>query len=158
MRIENYDNPGWNYELDELSEILLKFENPNKYLIYSQQLINDELHFDNSKVLNYDYGIPILFCKHYFYDLEMINNKDLFITLLTTFEYLMNNENVLNICNEGSVEKYYIDKNKDEIYKLANIKYFSKYYLEDNVLYINNVINEYDKFIKNENNIYYLYE
>jgi hypothetical protein len=84
----------------------------------------------------------------------MINNKDLFITLLTTFEYLMNNENVLNICNEGIVEKYYIDKNKDEIYKLANIKYFSKYYLENNVLYINNVINEYDRFIKNKNNVY----
>ena len=154
MRIENYDNPGWNYELCQLTEILSKFENPNKYLIYSQQLIDDTLHFNNSKVLNYNYSIPILFCKHYFYDIEMINNKDLFITLLTTFEYLMNNENVLNICNEGVIEKYYIDKEKSEIYKLANIKYFSKYYLEDNVLYINNVINEYDRFIKNNNNVY----
>lgn len=156
LRIENYDNPGWNYELTKLTEILAKFENPNKYLIYSQLLIDDELHFNNSKVLNYDYDIPILFCKHYFYDMEMINNKDLFITFLTTFEYLMNNENILNICNEDIVEKYYIDKEKSEIYKLTNIKYFSKYYLEDGILYINNVINEYDKFIKNNNNVYEL--
>ena len=156
MRIENYDNPGWNYELTKLTATLAKFENPNKYLIYSQQLINDELHFNNSKVLNYDYDIPILFCKHYFYDMEMINNKDLFITFLTTFEYLMNNEYILNICNEDVVEKYYIDKEKSEIYKLTNIKYFSKYYLEEDVLYINNVINEYDRFVKNKNNVYEL--
>lgn len=156
LRIENYDNPGWNYELTKLTETLAKFKNPNKYLIYSQLLIDDELHFNNSKVLNYDYDIPILFCKHYFYDMEMINNKDLFITFLTTFEYLMNNENILNICNEGIVEKYYIDKEKSEIYKLTNIKYFSKYYLEDGILYINNVINEYDKFVKNNNNVYEL--
>jgi len=75
LRIENYDNYGWKHELIEFTEILSKFKNPNKYLIYSQNVIDDQLHFLN--ILNYDYSLPILFYKHYFYD--MINDKDLLI-------------------------------------------------------------------------------
>jgi hypothetical protein len=154
MRIENYDNFGWKYELEEFTKILSLFKNPNKYLIYSQNLIDDDLHFNNSRILNYNYHIPILFCKHYFYDKEIINNKQLFINLLTTFEYLLNNDNILNIKNNNIIEKYYINKQKQKIYKLSNIKYYSKYYLDEKTLYINNVINGYEKYIKNENNIY----
>jgi len=154
MRIENYDNFGWKNELIEFTKILSLFKNPNKYLIYSQQLIDDNLHFNHSHVLNYDYHIPIFFYKYYFYDLEMINNKDLFIKLLQSFEYIINNENTINIINNNIVEKYYINKDKYEIYKLTNIKHFSRYFIDNDILYINHVINGYSKYIKNNNNIY----
>ena len=154
LRIENYDNAGWKYELKELTKILSLFKNPNKYLIYSQNLIDDELHFNNSRVFNYDYNIPILFIKHYFYDYEMIHNKDLFITILSTFEYLMNNDNIINIEHNNIVEKYIINHNTNMIYKLTNIKYFSNYYIDKDFLYINNAIIGYNKYIKNKDNIY----
>jgi hypothetical protein len=158
LRIENYDNYGWKHELIEFTEILSKFKNPNKYLIYSQKLIDDELHFNISNVLNYDYSLPILFYKHYFYDMEMINNKNLFINVLILFENLINNDNIINIKNNNMIEKYYINKEKLIIYKLSNIKYFSNYYIGENntknILYINNVINGYEKYIKNKNNIF----
>ena len=89
LRIENYYNYDWHNELLNLTKALSLFNNPRKYLIYSQELIDDKLHFDNCRELNYDYNIPIMFIKHYFYDKEMINNKTLFITILSTFEYLM---------------------------------------------------------------------
>jgi hypothetical protein len=154
MRIENYDNYGWKDELIEFTEILSKFKNPNKYLLYSQKLIDDNLHFDNSRVLNYDYYLPILFCKHFFYDLEMINNKSLFVYLLESFEYVIDNNNVITIQNNEIFEKYYLNREKFEIYKMSNIKYFSKYFIENDILYINNVIHGYDKFKKESNNIY----
>ena len=157
LRIENYDNYGWKHELIEFTEILSKFKNPNKYLIYSQKLIDDQLHFNNSNVLNYDYSLPILFYKHYFYDMEMINNKNLFINILESFENLLNSNNVINIRNNNIIEKYYINKEELKIYKLSNIKYFSTYFIDNNietVLYINNVINGYEKYIKDENNIF----
>jgi len=133
----------------------LLFKNPNKFLIYSQELINEELDFKNTSMLNYNYSVPILFCKHYFYDLEMINNKHIFIKLLESFENIINNTNVINIKNNNNIiEKYYIDHSKLKIFKLTNINYFSQFHIYNNNLYINNVINGYDEYIKNENNIY----
>jgi hypothetical protein len=154
LRIENYDNSGWNYELNELTKILLEFKNPNKYLIYSQNLIDDNLHFNNSKSLNYDYGIPILFIKHFFYDLEMINNKDLFITILNTFEFLTSNENIIEIKHNNKIEKYFLDYNKLIIYKLTNINFFSQFYINTDGLFINNVMTGYDKYILNIDQVY----
>lgn len=151
LRIENYDNPGYHNELNNLTEILSKFKNPNKFLIYSQNLIDEKLHFNNSRALNYDYKIPIFFYKYYFYDKIMINNKDIFINLLNTFEYLINSENILNISINNVIEKYYIDKEKSIIYKLTNLNYYANYFIgDDEILYINNVIFGYDKYIKNE--------
>jgi hypothetical protein len=152
LRIENYDNPNYHNELIDFTEILSKFKNPNKFLIYSQNLIDEKLHFDNFKALNYEYKIPIFFYKFYFYDLIMINNKDIFIDLLNTFEYLINSDNIINIKANDIIEKYYIDKEKLKIYKLTNINFNSNYYInEDEILYINNVISGYDKYIKSEN-------
>ena len=155
MRIENYKNYGWKYELEEFTKTLSLFKNPNKYLIYSQELIDEELHFNNNKVFNYNYHIPILFYKYYFYDNIMISNKELFINLLETFEYLLNNDNIINIKSNNIIEKYYLNKNELRIFKLSNIKYFSNYYI-DNIekLYINNVINGYEIYIKDNYGIY----
>jgi hypothetical protein len=154
LRIENYKNYGWSYELVEFTKIISLFKNPNKFLIYSQELIDEELDFKNTSILNYNYSIPILFCKHYFYDLEMINNKHIFIKLLESFENIINNTNVINIKNNNIVEKYYIDHSKLKIFKLTNINYFSQFHIYNNNLYINNVISGYDEYIKNEYNIY----
>ena len=97
LRIENYYNYDWHNELLNLTKALSLFNNPRKYLIYSQELIDDKLHFDNCRELNYDYNIPIMFIKHYFYDKEMINNKTLFITILSTFEYLMESSAITSL-------------------------------------------------------------
>jgi hypothetical protein len=155
IRIENYKNYGWKHELEEFTKILSLFKNPNKYLIYSQELIDEELHFDNTKALNYNYHIPILFYKYYFCDHIMIENKDLFINLLETFEYLLNNNNIINIKNNNIIEKYYINKDELRIFKLSNMKYFSNYYIQNNEkLYINNVINGYEIYVKDNFGIY----
>lgn len=159
MRIENYKNYGWKYELDEFTKILSLFRNPNKYLIYTQELIDEELHFNNTKMLNYNYHIPILFYKYYFYDNILIQNKELFINLLETFEYLLNNNNIISIKNKNITEKYYLNKNELRIFKLSNMKYFSNYYIDDidnnnGKLYINNVINGYEMYVKDNYGIY----
>jgi hypothetical protein len=152
LRIENYENYGWKEELKLLTNVLSLFENPNKYLIYSQILIDEKLDFNKSNVLNYDYDFPILFYKYYFYDLEIINNKDHFINIFNTFESILNSKSIIDIKNNDIIEKYYINNNT--MFKLTNIKYFSQCYIDDNdTLYINNVITGYDKYIKN-NNIY----
>ena len=153
MRIENYDNYGWETELKEFTYVLSLFKNPNKYLIYAQNLINSELDYKKTNALNYDYHIPILFCKHYFYDKEITQNKDLFIDLLDYFENLMlyNNTAVIMIENKDNIiEKYYLDSTIQTIFKLSNIKYFSKYYILNGDLFINNVINGYEKFVKKD--------
>ena len=154
LRIENYKNYGWRDELVEFTKIISLFKNPNKFLIYSQELIDEELDFKNTNVLNYNYNIPILFYKHYFYDLEMINNQYLFIKLLESFENIINSNNVIDIINNDIIEKYYMDYNKSKIFKLTNINYFSKFHIYNNKLYINNVITGYDEYIKNKYNIY----
>lgn len=153
MRIENYDNYGWETELKEFTYVLSLFKNPNKYLIYAQNLINSELDYKKTNVLNYDYHIPILFCKYYFYDKEILQNKHLFTDLLDYFENLMlhNNTTIIMIENRDNIiEKYYLDVTTQTIFKMSNIKYFSKYYILNGDLFINNVINGYEKFIKKD--------
>jgi hypothetical protein len=161
MRVENYDNHGWKYELDQFTKILSLFKNPNKYLIYTQTLIDEHLDYKITNVLNYDYHVPILFCKYYFYDKEFLNdNINLFINILNYFENLINNKNIIKIKNNNIIEHYYLNKDTFQIFKLSNMKYFSNYYIDtyNNILYINNVITGYNKYIKcddnEENNIY----
>jgi FkbM family methyltransferase len=40
--------------------------------------------------------------------MEMINNKKLFITILDTFEYILNNSHIVNIKRNNVIEKYYV--------------------------------------------------
>jgi hypothetical protein len=161
LRIENYDNCGWKYELNELTKVLSLFHNPNKFLIYSQKLIDDELHFNNSRVLNYDFSIPILFFKHHFYDVEMILNKSLFITILDTFEFILNNkDNIIHIKQNNLIEKYYIEKNENcfyKIFKLSNIKYHSHCLIYENELQLITIFG-YLIYKKNNDNIYEEYK
>ena len=156
LRVENYDNHLWKEELIEFTNILSKFNNPNKFLIYSQNLLDEKLHFNVSKVLNYEYKVPILFFKHYFYDMEMINNKKLFLTILDTFEFILNNSHIVNVKKNDIIEKYYIDNEKFTIFKLTNINFFSNCYHDKtcDTLYISNAIEGNLVFKKNNDNIY----
>jgi hypothetical protein len=79
--------------------------------------------------------------------MEMINNKGLFITILDTFESILNN--CINIQNNNNIEKYYIDYKKSIIFKLTDMKYCFKFYIDNNNLIINDVLYKLD-----ENNIY----
>lgn len=153
LRIENYDNYDWKNELLELTKVLSLFKNPNKYLIYTQNLIDKELDFNNTNVLNYQYNFPILFYKYYFYDLEIINNKDNFINIFKNFEKILNSDTIINIKNNNIIEKYYLDEHKKIIFKLTNINYYTTYFIENDNLFLNNVINGYDNY-KKINNVF----
>jgi len=156
LRIENYNNPNWKEELVEFCNVLSLFKNNNKYLIYSQENIDEMLHFCNSKQLNYNYKIPIFFYKHYFYDKILIEQRELFTNVLESFEDLMNNnENIITVNNNNIIEKYIIDKSKSKIFKLTNVNYHSDYFIDDNILIINTALYGNQVFQKNaDTNIY----
>ena len=156
LRIENYNNPNWKEELVEFCNVLSLFKNNNKYLIYSQENIDENIHYDNTKQLNYNYKIPIFFYKHYFYDKILIEQRELFTNVLTSFEDLMNNnENIITVNNNNNIEKYIIDKYKSKIFKLTNVNYHSDYFMDDNILIINTALYGNQVFQKNvDNNVY----
>lgn len=159
LRFENYENKFWKEELYEFCNVLSLYKNNNKYLIYSQENINENLHYPNTNQLNYNYKIPILFYKHFFYDKILIEQRDLFTNVLESFEELMNNnENIITINNNDNIEKYLIDKIKSQIFKLTNLNYNSEFYMEDNILIINTALYGNQIFEKNINtNIYSKY-
>ena len=156
LRIENYENPNWKEELVEFCNVLSLFKNNNKYLIYSQENIDEMLHFCNSKQLNYNYKIPIFFYKHYFYDKILIEKRELFTNVLESFEDLMNNnENIITVNNNNNIEKYIIDKYKSKIFKLTNVNYHSDYFMDNNILIINTALYGNQVFQKNvDTNLY----
>ena len=51
---------------------------------------------------------------------------------------------------DNIIEKYYLNNENHNIFKMSNIKYFSKYYILNDDLFINNVINGYEKYIKKD--------
>jgi hypothetical protein len=141
LRIENYENPYWKEELTNFCNVLSLFENNNKYLIYSQQNIDEKLHYENTHQLNYEYKIPIFFYKYFFYDKILIEERDKFIIVLKYFEDLMNNnECIINVRNNNILEKYLIDNNKSKIFKLNNLNNHSDFFIEDNILIINTAL------------------
>jgi hypothetical protein len=156
LRIENYENPNWKEELVEFCNVLALFKNNNKYLIYSQENIDENIHFNNTKQLSYKYKIPILFYKHYFYDKILIEQRDLFTNVLESFEHLMNNnENIITVNNNNIIEKYIIDKSKSKIFKLTNLNFHSDYFMENNILIINTALYGNQIFEKNvDSNVY----
>ena len=154
-RIENYENPNWQTELKELCQVLSLYQNNNKYLIFSQTNISENLHYEKTNQLNYDFGIPILFYKYYFYDKILIENKDLFVKVLDCFENLMNSEYIITIKTNTIIEKYLLDYSKNKIYKLTNINNHSDFYLDNNILIINTALYGNQTFERNlETNVF----
>jgi hypothetical protein len=155
-RIENYENPNWKYELKELCDVLALYENNNKYIIYSQQLIDDDLHYEKTSQLNYEFKVPIFYYKYYFYDKILIENKEVFIKVLEYFEFLMNScSNVITVRNKNkyeTCEKYLLDFSKNKIFKLTNINNHSDFFLENDLLIINTALYGNQVFLKNKEN------
>ena len=110
LRIENYENPNWKDDLNQLTEILSKFNNKNQYMIYTQKKIDKELDFFNLYQFNYNYKIPVMLHSYLFDEKITIdkNENKKFKHLIESFESLINNCIYIDINNE--VKPYYYDK------------------------------------------------
>jgi len=158
LRIENYENHSWHEELTELTSILKKFNvQNNKYLIYSNPMVDEKLDFRVMSRFSYAYDIPIFFYKELFTDMIIIHHKDLFIGMLEHFESIMNHPNVIDIERLDKVEKYYLDREKKQIFKLCNLDLFSFFYIDNDLLYINTAIHGYETYLYNHEKKRYMY-
>tara|TARA_A100001015_G_C15035896_1_gene736188 strand:- start:590 stop:1486 length:897 start_codon:yes stop_codon:yes gene_type:complete len=150
LRIENYDNISWKNDLKNLCGAINKFKNPNKYLIYSQNLVDEEYHFDNTKVLNYDFNLPTMIIKEFFDENIQNKYKDNFLNVLTTLEYIITNS-VTFVINDVKY-KYFLDEKKNRFYRLNDINiYFDLISISDDKKQIS-------VYEKNKAVIYYLEE
>ena len=79
----------------------------------------------------------------------MFYKKYLFVGLLDTFENIVNGNSIIHIKNKNTnmIEKYYIN-DTFTIFKMTNMRYFSTYFIENDILFINSAINEYEKYRK----------
>ena len=156
LRIENYENKVWETDLKELVKSLNKFDNPNKFLIYTQIEIDDKLDFNKSKKINYDYNFPIIFHK-FLFD-EKISSDDIyekkFNNLIVDFDNIINMSILINFNNVTNY--YYYDKNNNKLFKLNDINFiFNVEELNNKMLKVkNNNINYI--FLKNKEKIYEL--
>ncbi len=160
MRIENYDNPNWENEIRELTLILSLFKHPNKYLLYAQDCIPAEKHYINSRRMFYDYGIPVLFYRYYFYDEIFFFKKHYFVNCIQCFELLVNDHpNIVNIEHPFTkiVQKFYLDHEKHQILALTNLNFFSQFHMFDNNIVINDAMNGYMFFKPFEKDEYKVY-
>ncbi len=155
LRIENYPNKSWKIDVQNLVNSIKKFNHPNKFLIYTQIEIDQNLDFNYSKKINYDFGFPIIFYK-YLFDEKITTNKQeekVFTRILNSFENLTKNCISINI--NKTTNLYYYDQVNNLLLKLNNIncnykiKFFDNKKLE---------VYQKDKiiiFFKNNENIYY---
>jgi len=158
LRIENYENNYWHEELKQLTYVLQKFNAySNKYLIYTNPCVYPEVDFRVTNQLSYNYFLPVLLYKGLFTEIEMTYYKQIFIDILEMFEGLMHHPNVIEIEHEDHIEKYYIDMDKNQIFKLSDIHMFSSFYIKDDTLYIKTGIYGYQiyKYQKEVNRYVY---
>ena len=160
LRIENYDNLNWENELKDLTLILSLFKHPNKYLIYTQNCIQEEKHFTNSRQLYYDYSIPIMFFKYYFYDEIFFFKKHIFLQCIQSFEMLLNDySNIISIEHPFTkiIQKFYIDHQKNSIMSLSNIMHSSTFHMFEEKIVVNDALNGYTVFKKTEKDGFSVY-
>lgn len=155
LRIENYSNKSWKIDVQNLVNSIKKFDHPNKFLIYTQIEIDQNLDFNYSKKINYDFGFPIIFYKYLFDEKITTDNeqKKNFNKILSSFENLI--QNCISIHINKITNLYYYDETNNLLFKLNNIncsyaiKFFDNKKLE---------VYQKDKviiFFKNNENIYY---
>lgn len=156
LRIENYNNTSWKIDVKNLVESLKKYKNPNKFLIYTQIEIDENLDFYNSFKINYDFNFPIIFHKILFNEniSSNENDKKAFENILLNVEKIINNcffikfNKITEIYYHDNTNKILLNLNNlDKIYKIEN---FNNYKLE---LKFNN---ELLILLKNSENIYEL--
>lgn len=156
LRIENYENNVWNSDLAKLTSSINLFKNPNKFLIYSQILIDENLSFYNTKTLNYNYDIPVMFIKEKFDENISYSNKEQFLNVFKSFESIIYESYVFIINNSKFL--FYFDPDKKIYFNLNNINLFLTLIEEiDNkniikILYNNDII-----VFKSINNSYIVY-
>ncbi len=146
MRIENYDNPHWETEIRDLTLMLSLFKHPNKYLLYAQDRIPSEKHYMNTRKMSYDYGIPVLFYKYYFYDEIFFFKKHYFVNCIQCFELFINDHpNIINIEHPFTkiIQKFYLDHEKNQVLALTNLNFFSNFHKFDDKIVFNDALNGY---------------
>lgn len=156
LRIENYENKVWDSDLKNLVESLNKFDNPNKFLIYTQIEIDDDLDFNKSKKINYDYNFPIIFYK-FLFD-EKISSDEVYEQKFNNI--IVNIENIISLCiliNFNNVNHYYYyDKNNNKLFKLNDIHFVFNIEFFDNKMLKVKKNNQLFVFLKNNDNIFEL--
>jgi len=158
LRIENYENWNWDYEVQELTSILSNFKNNNKYLIYTQALLDENVDYRKTNQISYKYSIPVIFYKELYDDNVLVCKKELFTNILEDFENLLNNHsNIIEIENQNGIEKYYLDFEKKTIFKLTDLNLFSTFHIENDILYINTAIYGYEKYYYHLENKRYVF-
>ena len=154
--IENYENKSWETDVANLAKSLSQFNHPNKFLIYAQNQINDNLDFINTTRINYEYGFPIIFYKCLF-DEKITSNQE----SEKKFSNVLNDiEKIIDLCIIIEIHNirycFYYDKPNKKMFKLNNIHYildirtFNDKILEAN--WENNLL----VFLKNKENVYQL--
>lgn len=158
LRIENYENPLWESNFKEFCDVLSLYKNNNKYLMYIQNAIDNSYDYRVTNQINYSYSIPVMFFKDFLYDKILIGQEQNLIKYFNYFEELMlRNDNVITIEYNGLVEKYFLDKDKNKIFKLTKLSSNSDYYMDEKVLILNNALTGNENFHKNiETNIFHL--
>ena len=122
LRIDNYENKVWHSDIDKLSKSINQFGNPNKFLIYSQVLIDYEITFNHTKTLNYNYDLPIMFVKEIFDENISYSTKKSFINILDTFESIIDSSYIFQIGNVKLV--FYFDSAKNTYYNISNLDFY----------------------------------
>lgn len=121
LRIENYPNKSWKADVQNLVNIINKYKHPNKFLIYTQSEIDENLDFNKTKKINYDFNFPIIFYKKLFDEKitsdEEMNNS--FSQILTNFENIVSSSILINF--NDNINCFYYDPNQKILIKLNNI-------------------------------------
>jgi len=124
LRIDNYENNVWDSDLNKLCKSIKQFNNPNKFLIYSQILIDENLAFNKTNTLNYNYDIPVMFVKEKFDENISYSTKKYFLNILETFETIIEKSYIFLINNIKQL--YYFDSDKNIFYNINDLNnYFN---------------------------------
>ena len=122
LRIDNYENPVWDTDVEKLCRSIKQFSNPNKFLIYSQTLINENLSFDKTNTLNYNYDIPIMFVKERFDENISYSTKNDFLKILDNFESIIDKTSFFMIDNIKQL--FYFDDDKKIYYNMNDLNHY----------------------------------
>lgn len=154
LRIENYENPAWKSDIEQLCKIVDLYSNKNKFIIYSQINIDNHLDFHNSHVLNYDYKIPVMFLKKKFTEDISSHQKNDFLQVLTSFEQII--DNCLTLKFQEKILLFYYNSSEQKLYMLNDLNYWYRilemkdgllkciHEAENNLLIFNEKENYYD--------------
>lgn len=153
LRIENYNNPNWKIDVQNLANSIKQYHHPNKFLIYAQIEIDEKLDFFHTFKINYDYGFPIIFHKLLFDEKISFdtNQEKIFENILINFENII--KCCIYLCIHDKIQVFYNDSNKilinlNNIQELYTIQLLNNQKLE--VIYNNELL----VFLKNKNNVY----